>query len=115
MDVKTIEKNGYIILRVEEDLSAKSNVQVLKSTIKKYLEQGQVNIAVMFTKNSFFHTQTISVLVQCIELVRERGGKLGIINPNTEIDDILHTINLNELVDIFSSEDEVGKIPAASD
>jgi len=111
VEIITSRKNGYEILRIQEDLSAKSDLSLVKAKIREYLSRGKVNLALAFTAKSYFHTQTISVLVQCIEMVHKRGGLLGIINPNEEIRDILRTINLDKLVRIFASEDSIGSLP----
>jgi len=111
VEIITSRKNGYEILRIQEDLSAKSDLSLVKAKIREYLSRGKVNLALAFTADSYFHTQTISVLVQCIEMVHKQGGLLGIINPNEEIRDILRTINLDKLVRIFASEDSIGSLP----
>jgi anti-anti-sigma factor len=113
MEIETVDKNGCTILRVKEDLSAKSDLTTLKSAIKKHLSQGQYNLALAFTADSYFHTQTVSILVQCIEMVHKRGGMLGIVNPNSEILDMLNTISLDRLVNIYPSEDAVASKTAA--
>ena len=109
MEIETINQNSYIVLQIKEDLSPKSDLTVLKDQIKAYLDSGSIKIALSFTEKSYFHTQTISALVQCVEYVNEKGGKLAIINPNAEIRDVLDTISLDKLVDVFPSIESIGK------
>ncbi len=112
MDMVSSRVHDYVVLKVTEDLSAKSDLSQLKDEIKKLVGKGHVNIALSFTQNSYLHTQTISTLVQCIETVRERGGVLGIVNPNDDIRDVLNTISLDKLVQIFPCEEALRDVPS---
>ncbi|MBD3392533.1 MAG: STAS domain-containing protein [Chitinivibrionales bacterium] len=105
MRIERMRKNDCVILRVREDLSAKSNLAPLKAQIAELVRKDILRISLAFTESSYFHTHTIAILVQCIEIVHEKGGALGIINPNEEILDVLNTISLDKLVRIYATED----------
>ena len=103
-----IKKNSFIIIRVKENLTLKSDLSSLKSALMRCLGRGQTNFALSFTEKSYFFSHTISMLVECIDMVHKRGGMLGIVNPNNEILDLLHNIGfLEDRLTIFPTEDAV--------
>jgi anti-anti-sigma factor len=115
MHIEIAKRKDYVILRIQEDLSAKSNLAQLKERILGLLRKGQANIALSFTRNSYFHSQTIATLVQCIETVHEQGGTLAIVEPNEDIRDVLNTISLDKLVTIYPTEDAIDEAVSSQD
>jgi acyl-phosphate glycerol 3-phosphate acyltransferase len=47
----------------------------------------------------------IAVLIGCHQLIQENGGSLCIIEPNPELFDILETLNIDRVINIYVSEE----------
>ncbi|MBD3392534.1 MAG: STAS domain-containing protein [Chitinivibrionales bacterium] len=107
MNIKRYRKCDYFALRVTEDLGIRSDLSALKDAVVEYLEKGITRIAVSFTPHSFLNSEAVAVCVQCVEMVRDKGGTLGIIRPNAQILDILKITGLEDLVQVFDSEEEL--------
>jgi len=115
MLIESYQKGGYQVLNIKEDLTISSDVSELKMLISGYMSRKVLNIALLFTKDSYLYTKSISILVQCLELVREHGGSLAIINPNEDIQDIMNTLDFNRVIRVFPSEDDIAPPAAAAD
>ncbi|MBD3421248.1 MAG: hypothetical protein GF398_14125 [Chitinivibrionales bacterium] len=107
MFIHSDKRHGYKILRVKDDLGRETDFAELKNKVKECVDQGDTNVALAFTKESYFYTSSISGLVQCLGLVREKNGKLAIIQPNEGMLDTLRIVGLGKLIDIYFSEDEI--------
>jgi anti-anti-sigma factor len=107
MDIKKDKKNGYVILKVVEDLNIRSNIGELKDTVLEQVDKGNTFIALSFTPNSFLNSSGVSVCVVCVKHIRDAKGKLAIIRPNKQIKDILAITGITELVDVVNSEDDL--------
>lgn len=105
LDIK--QKDKYLILRVQEDLTINSDISILKTVVKEQLQNGQSHIVFAFTKHSYFYTKAIAVLIGCSELIKEKGGTLSIIEANDDIHDILSLIDLDKEIRVFNSEKEL--------
>jgi anti-anti-sigma factor len=94
---------------VSDPIAAHSNMVDLRNAVERTLANGQTKIIFRFTEDSYLHTQTIAILVQCIDMIRQAGGTVGICNPNEDIADVLHTISLDSIATIYPSESDIGK------
>ncbi len=104
MDISTSQVGSYRLFSLEENLSLNSDISKLKELIYHALDEGIRSIALRFTEHSYLSTRTIAVLVTCFEEVKDRGGRLAIINPNEDILDVLGMIDLDRVVDYYPSE-----------
>ncbi|MBD3345818.1 MAG: STAS domain-containing protein [Chitinivibrionales bacterium] len=108
MNIESDIKNGYHVFRIKEDLDADADLSVLKEMIREKVDQNASHIALVFTEGTYFYSATISVLVQCLGIVKEQAGELAIVQPNEGIQDTLRLTGLARLITIFSSENEIG-------
>jgi len=53
----------------------------------------------------------VAVLINCLKKVKREGGDLCIIEPNPEILSILNLINVNKIINIYESEDDLPQMP----
>ena len=81
-----------------------SDLSELKDLIAGYLTRGKVNIAVCFCDASYIYSGAISVLVDCYKKIKEKGGSLCILEPNPGLFDILETLNIDRVINIYVSE-----------
>jgi anti-anti-sigma factor len=97
----------YQVLRIEEELSVISDLSELMFIIQGYLQHGKRYIAVGFTTTSYIYSGALAVLINCLKKVKAEGGDLCIIEPNPEICSILKMININKVITVYQSEEEL--------
>ena len=100
----------YQVLRIEDELSVISDLSELLFIIQGYLQRGKRYIAVGFTTTSYIYSGAVAVLINCLNKVKSEGGDLCIIEPNPDIAGILNLINVNKILTIFQSEDDLPNI-----
>ena len=105
LDVST--KGNYKVITIHDSLKVISDLTLLKSEIEKILGQGEKLIAVSFFDASYLYSGAISVLVTCYRMVREEGGDLCIIEPQERIMELLIQMNIDRLIDIYESDDQL--------
>ena len=105
LDISTI--GYYKVITIHDSLKVISDLNSLKSEIEKTLEQGEKLIAVNFSDASYLYSGAISVLITCYRMVREEGGDLCIIEPQAKIMELLIQMNIDRLIDIYESEDQL--------
>jgi anti-anti-sigma regulatory factor len=108
MLIESTKRNGFQILRVNDPVNLRSDLGDLRKAVEEYVGQGVVNIALAFSKDSYFYTKHISILVQCLEMLKDANGTLAMIDPNEEILDVLRTIGFFDFTKIYANDDEVG-------
>jgi anti-anti-sigma factor len=112
MKIEAYHKNGFLILKVLNDLSMHSSLAELREEIKEYLEKGERKIGLSFTPGSYLNSQLAADLVLCYQLISDEGGEMIFIQPNPEILRVLTTIGFTTLVKVYSSEEEIGTAAA---
>jgi anti-anti-sigma factor len=98
------------VLRIEDELSVISDLSELLFIIQGYLQRGKRYIAVGFTTTSYIYSGAVAVLINCLNKVKSEGGDLCIIEPNPDIASILNLINVNKILTIYQSEDDLPNI-----
>jgi anti-anti-sigma factor len=109
MEIEALDKKGYRLLRIKEDLSHETDLAQLKTLIQSHLDEEVKNLALSFTKDSFFYSRTIAILVQFMGYVKEREGNFAIIHPNISMLEMIKLIGLDKLMEMHTSEDSIGK------
>ncbi|HUI90647.1 MAG TPA: STAS domain-containing protein [Chitinivibrionales bacterium] len=107
MKLEVYKKNGYLVIRLKEDVGLNSDLTGLKSVIEQRLAQGARLIAIAFTPSSYLYTKSISVLIACSELIKDAGGRLAIVEANRDILDILSVIDFDKVIKIFADENDL--------
>jgi anti-anti-sigma factor len=100
----------YQVLRIEDELSVISDLSELLFIIQGYLQRGKRYIAVGFTTTSYIYSGAVAVLINCLNKVKSEGGDLCIVEPNPDIASILNLINVNKIITIYQSEDDLPNI-----
>ena len=104
MKIETYEKGVYQIVKVQEDTHTINNLFELRDLITGYLKRGKIHIAVSFCDASYIYSGAVSILINCYRLVEERGGSLCIIEPDPGLIDILETLNISNVIKIYTDE-----------
>lgn len=110
LHIETTEIGDTVHLRVKDSLGTRSDLAALRKAIEASLALGKNNIALSLTRDSVLYTQAIAILVQCIDMIHQQGGRLTLIAPGQEIVEVLETMSLDMLVAIVGSESD---LPAA--
>lgn len=108
MEIEALDKNGYRLLRIKEDLSHNTDLTALKMLVNSHLDGGVNNLALSFTKDSYFFSRTIAILVQFMGHVKEREGNFAIIHPNKSMLEMINLIGLGKLMETYTSEESLG-------
>lgn len=108
MQLQHHAKNGYQVIQILDRVTGESDFSDLKQMVQQFVNQGQVQIAFSFTKESYFYSSAISALVQCLGVIREHNGKLAIIQPNEGMLDTLRIVGLTKMIETFTTEEKLG-------
>jgi anti-anti-sigma factor len=107
MRIEVYQRGIYKIIKIEESLNVISDLSELKSLIDGYLGKGNKYIAVNFTDTTYLYSGAISVLVNCYKSIKAAHGDLCVLEPNREILDLLRQMNIDAIIDLYSSEEEL--------
>ena len=114
MEIEALDKNGYRLLRIKEDLSHDTDLTALKMLVNSHLDGGVSNLALSFTKDSYFFSRTIAILVQFMGNIKEREGHFAIVHPNSGMLEMINLIGLGKLMETYTSEESLGNSKQAS-
>ena len=107
---ETYNKGNYQVIKIHEALHLTSNIDKLVDIIDDSLKKGILNIAIHFCDDSYLCSRTGAVLVRCWETIKDHNGIMAFVNVNRDIRDFLAVIDMESLIKIYSSEDEVDSI-----
>ncbi|KMQ52918.1 hypothetical protein CHISP_0139 [Chitinispirillum alkaliphilum] len=105
MKFETYTKGKYQIVKIRDEQSRISDLSELKDLVNGYLARGKANIAISFGDASYIYSGAIAVLVSCHQMIQNKGGSLCIIEPDPELFDILETLNIDRVINIYVSEE----------
>lgn len=111
LDIST--KGKYKVITIYDPLKVIADLTDFKMEIERFLEQGEKNIAVNFSDSSYLYSGAISVLITCYRMIKEEGGNLCIIEPQQRVLELLMQMNIDSLIDIFHSEEDLLKKDAS--
>jgi len=105
MKIETYPKKKYQILRINDENNNISDLSELKDLIIGYLHRGKVHIAVSFCNASYIYSGALRVLINCHKMIEEHGGSLCILEPDPGLFDVLETLNIDRVINIYVTED----------
>lgn len=111
MNIQSYDKSGYRVFDLTDDVVFNTDLTVLTESVRNVLVDGVVHIALRFTKASYLYTESIAVLVECLEFIQEKQGSMAIISPNQDILDVLRVIGFESIIQVCNSDQELS-IPA---
>lgn len=59
-------------------------------------------------------SRSIAVLIACLEMIKDAGGHLAIVEANSDILDILTVIDFDRMIRIAASEEELVSSPSVA-
>jgi anti-anti-sigma factor len=102
--VDSSKRGSYTLFSIEQDLNLYSDISHLRELVQKSISIGEHTIALRFSQDSYFSSQTVAMLVNCIEMVKECSGKIALVNPNHNLRYLLTIIDLDSAIQVFDSE-----------
>ena len=107
MNIEVVNKEKFCIIRINDIVTQDTDLTSLKHEAQSQVNCGNVHIALSFTKDSNFYSRTIAVIVQILGLVKEFGGGLAIVHPNSDMLEMIQLVGLGKIIEMYTSEDVV--------
>lgn len=107
MKISIRSRGAYQILGIEEDMTVIADLSELKFLVDGYIKQGRCRIAVTFTGTSYIYSGAVAILVECHKQLADDEGELCIIEPNENLRRIFEILNLDQVLPIYDSEDDL--------
>lgn len=105
MQIESVAKNDYQILRIQEDLNFNSDLTKLRDIVEELLNKDKVNIAVSLTPKSYLSSMSIGYLLSLYKMIKAKEGNLAVIQPNEEDSDLLEMLSMTSVIQTYDSED----------
>lgn len=107
MNIELATRNEYLIIRIKDDLYFDTDITEVKSIVEEKIEEGIGNFAISLTPNSHLSSMSVGKILQCYEIVNKKGGKIALVVPSTDDEDLLETLSFTCLIKICKSEDDL--------
>jgi anti-sigma B factor antagonist len=104
-DLTSENKNGIIVVRVKGELDALMAPK-LKELLIKEGEIGKSKFVIDFNELIHINSLAMGILRGRLREVREAGGDIKLANLNPHIATIFEMVGLDEIFEIYSSEEE---------
>lgn len=106
MNIETYTSGIFRVLKISEQIVIE-DLQELKQLIDGYIERDEKYIAVNFCEASYLFSGAIGILVGTYKLLHDRAGELCLIEPKSDIIDLLKTMGIDSLIPVFGSEKDL--------
>ena len=107
MHVDSSFVNGFHVIKINEDLDLKTDINEFSKMLEDHLKDGIHNIALIFSSNSILYTTALGILAHCFKLLHAKGGVLAIINPNDYIKNVLNIAGFAKMIKICNSVNDL--------
>ncbi|OGS36673.1 MAG: hypothetical protein A2293_13285 [Elusimicrobia bacterium RIFOXYB2_FULL_49_7] len=95
----------FTVLEICDDLTIISDLQDLDIFIDGLIKRGTLFIAVRFDKISYIYSGALAVLLLTARRLKALQGEICLLEPNLDIQDIMHVTNIDTILHIFPSEE----------
>jgi anti-anti-sigma factor len=103
MKIETYTSGIFRVLKISDQIVI-AELQELKLLIEGYVERDEKYVAINFCDVSYLFSGAIGVLVSSYRMLHDRSGELCLIEPKTDIMDLLKTMGIDALIPIFGSD-----------
>jgi anti-anti-sigma factor len=110
MKIDSAKRGDYLVFTIEKDLNLHSDISPLREAVQKSISVGERTIALRFSPESYFSSQSVAILISCIEQVKESGGKIALLNPNHNLRHLLTIIDIDSSILTFDSEESLATL-----
>ena len=105
MAVKTENKNGLTICRVDGEIDINSSPEI-KKTFDKLISKKESKIVINFSKVTYVDSSGLATLVEILKNMRTYGGKMRLTNLSPKIKSLFEITKLEKLFEILSDEED---------
>ena len=109
MENEKIIKNDVVIFRIKGDIDAYSSPS-LKDKIVKEIESGTKKLVLNLTNVDYIDSAGLGVLVALLKRIKKEQGVLRIAGLKPNILKIFQLTRLNQIFDIFNTEEQAANI-----
>lgn len=109
MEIEVYRRGIYQVIKIKEELSVIADLSELQFLVEGYIKQGRTHICVGFTDASYFYSGAVGVLVSIIKRFSNGENEFCIIEPNSELKRVFSLLNIDQLLKIYDSEEDLPK------
>lgn len=95
-----IKEDDFAIFELIDSEIGLTNLSDLKELIEKEISSGKNNIAIDLKNVLVINSSGLGILIGCMKLVKNSGGKFKIVNPQDKITNLFNITKLNLVFDI---------------
>lgn len=109
MKVNVQKKGDFNIIIVSDVQNGQvdvTNIKKLKEKFYQMFEKGTKHIAINLINVMYVDSSTIGFFVDSLNMLRNSGGELALINVKPKIIELLEMTNLAKFLPIFKREEE---------
>ncbi len=107
MNIDSSYQNGYRIISVKDHIGIYTDIGELVTVVEQALQQNETRIAFSFSDKSYLFSNAIRVIMQCFELIKDKEGKLVLVQPNEDILSTFNVLDLDSVIEIFPTMDDL--------
>ena len=108
LQVETLRKGGYFVVRVlDDDPGERGDLTELLSIVRRAINGGDENVAVVFTRSAYLYTRSIAALIRCYAMIDDAGGVFAVVAPNPHLMHAIELAGIHTVVKTFTSEEQL--------
>lgn len=105
MQIKSEEKNGVSIFKMEGDIDINSSPDIKKS-FDQVIKQKKNKLVINLEGVNYVDSSGLATLVEILKNLRSYGGKLKLTNLSPKVRGLFEITKLDKLFDIVGEEEE---------
>lgn len=94
------KKSGYAVVHMVGDLDMHS-LPGAKDLVGELMEQKLVKLIFDLEKVKYIDTSGLGFFIGTLRKLKDKGGDMRLVRPNSYISGIFNLINLNKMIDIY--------------
>jgi anti-anti-sigma factor len=95
----------FQVVEISESARKYEDVMDIKGKIESMTESGTLHVAINLSRVDYMHSFFIKILTTTYKKLKAAGGELVLIGPNEFIKELIHLLNIDEYIRVFSSEE----------
>ena len=105
MSYSSYEKNGVLVVKIEEERLDASTAPDFKKYVLEYISEGKARILLDLGKVDFIDSSGLGAIVTILKRVSENGD-LCICNPTEPVENMFKLTRMERVFRVFESENE---------
>jgi len=108
MEINGTENGKYYLITITGSFDSKTLVQV-RDLIDQALQKGFSKVVFDMSSCNYIDSSALGLLVSLYKKCKDKGGKVGILNPSTHIKKILAYANMDVVLALYQTEADMKK------